>query len=86
MHVEGGDSNVLVAVFTLFLLHTAPCWESAELPLKAISSVELLETYNVQAVSLQRHIAQGEEFCQLRQPYVLATTQNRGKKKLLGEG
>jgi hypothetical protein len=28
----------------LFLLHTDPCWESAELPLKAISSVELLET------------------------------------------
>lgn len=28
----------------LFLLHTAPCWESAELPLKAISSVELSET------------------------------------------
>ncbi len=26
--------------------------------------------YNVQAVSLQRHIAQGEEFCQLRQPAI----------------
>lgn len=26
--------------------------------------------YNVQAVSLQHHIAQGEEFCQLMQPTI----------------
>ncbi len=40
----------------LFLLHTAPCWESAELPLKAISSVELSETVESMMVWDAPHI------------------------------